>query len=552
VNARLGLVICLLLGVAHAEPSPSPASGLMPSSAREARAHYEAGQHAYDRGDYELAISEFEQAYQLKPHPNVLYNIAQAHERLLEYAESVSWFERYLTEAPPDAEFRPIVTNRLRILRNLPARISITTIPEHVHATLVQGSSEFKGDTPATFKVPAGDYQVYLDVPGWEAERHDLHADLGQPYFYQYRLKRSTSTLQIFTRPRGARVFIDNHLVGETPFADAVEVGHHELLLEHPDYPWYKEQVEVRPNQPLKREIKLTRPVRSGRTELVIWAMVYGGVIGQMLIGAISDFKGLGGTDTSLPLQFGASLAGIGLGFVGSFLATPAGIKVGHSSLIIGGSAWGMSVGASLGLGLQVPNQYIYALALLGSGLGTTTGILVSRWRDTTPGDSAVFNSGGLWGTVSGALLAQSIFSHPTLSELGWFCLGGTVLGGISGALAGWRVEISRGHMGLIDLGAVTGGGLGFALGYIIGATTPGSLGVQDGSRYALGGMALGLLAAAVLSRNYKGDLAPAEALITHEHGRWAMGVPRLDIGSARTTQGPAATLTANLLSGTW
>src|SRR4029079_9176343 len=135
-----------------------------------------------------------------------------------------------------------------------------------------------------------------------------------------------------------------------------------------------------------------------------------------------------------------------------------------------------------LGLALKVPDQYVYALALLGSGLGTTTGVLVSRWRDTTPGDAAIFNSGGIWGTVTGALLVQSIFAHPTLSELGWFTLGGTVLGGISGALAGWRVEISRGHMGLIDLGGVTGGGLGFALGYIIGATTPGSLGVQDGS----------------------------------------------------------------------
>jgi hypothetical protein len=544
VNARLGVVICVAQA-AYAQPSPSPTPG-------DARTHYEAAQHAYDRGEYDLAISEFEQAYQLKPHPNVLYNIAQAHERLLEYAESVKWFERYLAEAPRDAEFRPIVVNRLRVLRNLPARISITTIPEHVHATLVTDGNEYKGDTPATFKVPAGDYQVYLDVPGWEAERHDVHADLGQPYFYQYRLKRSTSTVQIFTRPRGARVFIDDRLVGETPFADSVEVGHHQLLLEHPDYPWFKEPIEVRPNQPLRREIKLTRPTRSGRTELVIWSMVYGGVIGEFLVGAVSDFKGLGGIETSLPLQLGASLAGIGLGFVGSFLATPNGIKVGHSSLIIGGSAWGMSVGASLGLGLKIPSQYDYALALLGSGIGVTTAVLVARWRDTSPGDAAIFNSGGLWGTVTGALLAQSIFDHPTLSELGWFCLGGTVLGGISGALAGWKVEISRGHMGLIDLGGVTGGGLGFALGYIIGGTTPGAIGVQDGSRYALGGMALGLLAAAILSRNYKGDLRPAEALLDHENGHWALGVPKLEVGSARTQRGPTATLTATLLSGTW
>jgi hypothetical protein len=542
------VIRCLALSLvmyatAWAEPSPAPGN---------ARTHYEDGQKAYDRGDYETAIREFEQAYQLKPHPNVLYNIAQAHERLLEYAESVKWFERFLAEAPPDAEFRPIVENRLRILRNLPARISVTSIPEKIHATLVSNGQEYKADTPTTFKVPAGDYQVYLDLPGWEAERHDVHADIGQPYFYQYRLKRSTSTLQVFSRPRGARVFIDNHLVGSTPFADAVEVGSHQLLLEHPDYPWYKEQIEVKPNQPLKREIKLTRPVRSGRTELVIWAMIYGGVIGELLIGAISNFQGLGSTETSLPLQFGASLAGIGLGFVGSFLATPNGIKVGHSSLIIGGSAWGMALGSEMALGLNVPNQYIYALALLGSGLGTTTGVLVSRWRDSTPGDAAVFNSGAMWGTVTGALLSQSIFDHPTLSELGWFCLGGTVLGGVSGALAAWRVDISRGHMGLIDLGGVTGGGLGFALGYIIGGTTPSSTGVQDGSRYALGGMALGLLTAAILSRNYKGDLQPAEALITHEHGRWALGIPKLEIGAARTPEGNAATLTATLLSGTW
>src|SRR6185312_12206374 len=79
--------------------------------ADDARAHYQAGQHFYDQGQYDEAIREFEAAYRLKPHPNVLYNIAQAHERLLEYAESVKWFERYLKEAPPDAEFRNIVEN---------------------------------------------------------------------------------------------------------------------------------------------------------------------------------------------------------------------------------------------------------------------------------------------------------------------------------------------------------------------------------------------------------------------------------------------------------
>ncbi len=88
--------------------------------------------------------------------------------------------------------------------------MSIQTIPEDAHVVIHGAAgSFFGGNAPTVQKVPAGDYQIDLSADGWESESHNVHADLGQPYFYQYRLKRSMTTLQLYTRPRGARVFID-------------------------------------------------------------------------------------------------------------------------------------------------------------------------------------------------------------------------------------------------------------------------------------------------------------------------------------------------------
>src|SRR5437763_9653144 len=173
---RRAVALAVVVAFVAASVRVRAAESVETPEAAAAKAHYEKAQQLYATGTYDEAIAEYEEAYRLKPHPNVLYNIAQAYERLLDYAQSVVWFERYLAEAPKDAVERPIVENRLRILRNLPARISVTTIPEHVHAALVDGNGggRQEADTPAVFKVPAGSYTIELAQPGWEDESHDV------------------------------------------------------------------------------------------------------------------------------------------------------------------------------------------------------------------------------------------------------------------------------------------------------------------------------------------------------------------------------------------
>jgi len=542
VRGLVGLLaLCAVAAAAHADQ-------VVDSS----RSHFDRGRALHDEGRYEEAIEEFKAAYQLNPNPNALYNIGQAYERLLEYAASVEWFERYLKEAPPDAPSRAIVENRLRVLRGLPARISVTTFPEHVHATLRGGAGTFEADTPTLFKVPAGAYTLELAQPGWDPESHAVSAELGQPYFYQWRLKRSTAPLTVFTRPRGARVFLDDKLVGETPFAGNVEAGRRKLLLEHPDYPWYRQDVDVQPNAPVKLEIKLRRPVRSGRTELVLASMIYGGVAGPLLVEAFSTNSNFTQTSAGLATLLLSSAAGIGTGFLASFLPTKDGIKVGHSSLIIGGGAWGTTFGAAFGMGLKVPAQYIYGMSLLGGALGITSTALITRFHDVMPGTAAILNTGGIWGTAAGAMLTKAIFSDAGVDTYGWFITGGVAVGVLTGSLIAWKLDVTRTHVLLIDLGGFVGTGLGFAIGFAAGANAPGEDNVQSACRYGLGGMALGLLAAAVATRGYKGDLPPVEAVITHERGRWALGLPQLGVEQAVTPEGVAPRITLTLAKGSW
>src|SRR5205807_1300188 len=107
------------------------------------------------------------------------------------------------------------------------------------------------------------------------------------------------------------------------------------------------------------------RPLRSGRSELVLAAMVYGGA-GSALIAESAGAPKLDSV-SRLGIDLAATLAGVGIGFLVATLTTDDYIKVGHSSIIIGGSVWGATVGASLSFGLKLSDQNTLAVALLGS-----------------------------------------------------------------------------------------------------------------------------------------------------------------------------------------
>jgi iron complex outermembrane receptor protein len=90
---RVGvLALCLSAGTALAD------------ARLEARRHFRNGMSLIAQGKFDQGISELLEAYAIKPHPNVLYNIARAYSDAGRVTEAVDYYRRYLAANPPDSD----------------------------------------------------------------------------------------------------------------------------------------------------------------------------------------------------------------------------------------------------------------------------------------------------------------------------------------------------------------------------------------------------------------------------------------------------------------
>ncbi len=86
------LALCLCAGEALAD------------ARLEARRHFRNGMSLIAQGQFDKGIAELLEAYAIKPHPNVHYNIARAYMDAGRLKEALDYYQLYLAANPPDAE----------------------------------------------------------------------------------------------------------------------------------------------------------------------------------------------------------------------------------------------------------------------------------------------------------------------------------------------------------------------------------------------------------------------------------------------------------------
>lgn len=562
-----------VVAAAPAEP-PRPIAGPTPVSA--AAAAFQAGHRAFESGDYEAARHSYEEAYRLAPHPNTLYNLGLTCERLLDYDAAIAAFERFLA-SPPAADLatdgqrtrRVLAERSLRRLRNLPARVSAGAVPESVSVSIAPlldggtvGAITAQGQTPHIFTVSAGRYRLTYFRDGYFPEEQDIDAHVGQALLVTRQLRPRPRLLRIESQPV-ASLYLDDRLVGRTPYEGTVALGSHRLRLERRFYLTQIRPLELAPGGTrLRYRIAL---VQSGRADMILGGALAGAGLGLMVLrlfqGEIENIENMPPGEIYKPL-----VAALLPAALGATLAGLAGweMPVGEGQLLIGSAAWGSLIGFGVGLGVQPEWLLPHVLSIGGGLIGGIIGTAVWRFRHPSSGAVAVFNSAVLWSAQVGALSwaylvterpETSFFGRQALGrsgEGGWAMLGSTLIGvglGIGLANLPGLVDLPRGRVALIDLGGLAGGLalgiLGLGLGYGVTGSWPqaGRIAVPC----SLGGIAIGLVSGALLTRRYHAAPGPAGSGASPSLASRNLD---LELGSFRTRL-PSLTIGGDGLGGT-
>ncbi|WP_370458904.1 TonB-dependent receptor domain-containing protein [Aggregicoccus sp. 17bor-14] len=129
----------------------------------EARRHFRNGMALVAQGQLDSGVAELQEAYAIKPHPNVLYNIARAYHDAGRIPEAVDWYKRYLTYNPADSE--PVRVTLAQLEKSLqpaapaPGELAAAAVPQlqqpqQAAASAAAGSAAGSTTGSASLKMP--------------------------------------------------------------------------------------------------------------------------------------------------------------------------------------------------------------------------------------------------------------------------------------------------------------------------------------------------------------------------------------------------------------
>jgi hypothetical protein len=177
------LLVFLLAGVARGQAPPPPAPPATPAppgapvppapdpaqaATDAARAHFKTGIKLYRDGNYPGALAEFEAAYELKPGPGSLQNVALCQKALFRYGEAADTLTRLLLRH--DSELSDAERTAARLardeLKGLVGSVRLRVAPPDARVTL-DGQPLSVADRATAVRVNVGEHTLVAEAPGY-------------------------------------------------------------------------------------------------------------------------------------------------------------------------------------------------------------------------------------------------------------------------------------------------------------------------------------------------------------------------------------------------
>jgi tetratricopeptide (TPR) repeat protein len=491
---------------------------------------YARGEVLYAQGDYTGAVAEFITGYCVagefdegrRVRYSLLNDIGQAHERNLDYEKAIAYFERFVHDFPsvPDQRDKRLIESRMLVLQKLRAQILVESSPGGASVKISnEGGVAGLGRSGRPIEVPGGAYKMLVELEGYEPYTQEIEVRIGKPFAFFVPLRPRSGRLSVQITPADARVFLRDKTVerfaGIGRVDEVLPAGEYVLIAEAADRLKEERPIEVLPDQVNRMQIDLPHTPQFGRRQLVAYATFGAAFSTGGLLYALGDssIAGLGGA------------GGAALGLFGSLLYLPEQVPLGTSDLTITSGLAGTVAGITSALLFTDSERVVWPIQGAATLLGASVGYYLGHRNKISAGDAALFNSSVAWGTAAGGLFALSFGADDRRITAG-LILSGLGMGTVSGVLMTRYFEISRRHAFLIDIGGLVGvlGGLATeSLAYPKSGAGEGSPSENEhAANFMLGGVAIGLIGAGFLTRNLdtpKLPVKPAVGAVTTASG---------------------------------
>ncbi len=207
---------------------------------------------AFQAGNFDEAAVLFQEAFEIEPRGNLLYNIGLCYDKAGKTAEAVSFYQRYI-EAVPNASRRPAVVRQIAKLKELLAgryeQVSVTSSPPGAIIFVDDKSKGAMGAAPVEFKLLPGSYTIIAELDGHETAKRTIQLREGSAAQVNVRLIPSgqVGSVLVIVSEKGASVAVDGRTVGRAPLPKALRLpaGPHEITVSKPGFVDQTRQIEV-------------------------------------------------------------------------------------------------------------------------------------------------------------------------------------------------------------------------------------------------------------------------------------------------------------------